>query len=325
MPVSPVERTVWAGAGICRPPAHKADDGPGRWRISNGLHAIWHERLLAETGIDNGYRRSGGIYLARDRKPRLPGRLRIAAVNGGNGDRGVPLVADSRGAGQVEPGLLAAGRLQAAFFLVGRVADSQSAASEGAGGRVSSAGRRNLGRTPAEDFAGRGERRRSRGDRGRADGRRHNSALPGEPGAAAIVGGLAIRPPIRPVRGQIALVALAAPPLIRVVNEAAVPRSPRRRPRAHRLDRRGCRLRSQHHAGAIAGLHQFGLRVFARRWRRTFGANLGRTAAAHSPDGLPYLGRVGQLANAFVAAGHSRSRAAAFDRYGRRDGQSAGR
>jgi glycine oxidase len=57
----------WAGAGIL-PPAkrttalHPLDQLRG---LSNELHAQWAAQLQAETGIDNGYRRCGGIYLAR--------------------------------------------------------------------------------------------------------------------------------------------------------------------------------------------------------------------------------------------------------------------
>ena len=32
--------------------------------ISRHLHAEWAAQLREETGIDNGFRRSGGIYLA---------------------------------------------------------------------------------------------------------------------------------------------------------------------------------------------------------------------------------------------------------------------
>jgi glycine oxidase len=57
----------WAGAGIL-PPANAATalHPLDRLRaLSNDLHAVWAKRLLAETGIDNGYRRCGGLYLAR--------------------------------------------------------------------------------------------------------------------------------------------------------------------------------------------------------------------------------------------------------------------
>lgn len=56
----------WAGAGIL-PPARldTALDPIDRLRgLSHQLHPVWSERLRTTTGIDNGYRLCGGIYLA---------------------------------------------------------------------------------------------------------------------------------------------------------------------------------------------------------------------------------------------------------------------
>ncbi|MDA1055069.1 MAG: glycine oxidase ThiO [Planctomycetota bacterium] len=57
----------WAGAGIL-PPANLATaiDPLDRLRaLSHQLHREWAVRLREETGIDNGYRECGGLYLAR--------------------------------------------------------------------------------------------------------------------------------------------------------------------------------------------------------------------------------------------------------------------
>jgi glycine oxidase len=61
------QEASWAGAGILPPAsrealAHPLDQLRG---MSFELHQSWAERLRAETGIDTGYRRCGGIYLAR--------------------------------------------------------------------------------------------------------------------------------------------------------------------------------------------------------------------------------------------------------------------
>lgn len=57
----------WAGAGILPPPATRSD--LPAWdrlqKLSYELHRSWHAELLARTGIHNGYRRCGGLYLAR--------------------------------------------------------------------------------------------------------------------------------------------------------------------------------------------------------------------------------------------------------------------
>lgn len=57
----------WAGAGILPPASrqalmHPLDQLRG---LSFELHREWAETLRAETGIDIGYRRCGGVYLAR--------------------------------------------------------------------------------------------------------------------------------------------------------------------------------------------------------------------------------------------------------------------
>ena len=63
----PGREASWAGAGIL-PPAnpltavHPLEKLRG---LSHELHPVWSKDLLAETGIDNGFRRCGGLYLAR--------------------------------------------------------------------------------------------------------------------------------------------------------------------------------------------------------------------------------------------------------------------
>jgi glycine oxidase len=63
----PGKEASWAGAGIL-PPAnlqtavHPLEKLRG---LSHELHPVWAELLRAETGIDNGFRRCGGLYLAR--------------------------------------------------------------------------------------------------------------------------------------------------------------------------------------------------------------------------------------------------------------------
>lgn len=59
-------RASWAGAGILSPAhatlsAHPLERMAG---VANGLHRQWAAELLAQTGIDNGYRECSGVYLA---------------------------------------------------------------------------------------------------------------------------------------------------------------------------------------------------------------------------------------------------------------------
>ena len=57
----------WAGAGILPPgniaAPHTADEK--LVRLCHDLHPRWASHLAEETGIDNGYRRTGGVYVAR--------------------------------------------------------------------------------------------------------------------------------------------------------------------------------------------------------------------------------------------------------------------
>ncbi len=64
---TPGREASWAGAGIL-PPANEnsADPIERLTGLSNLLHAEWSDLLRDETGIDNGFRRCGGIYLARE-------------------------------------------------------------------------------------------------------------------------------------------------------------------------------------------------------------------------------------------------------------------
>ena len=63
----PGKEASWAGAGILPPASWKAALHPyDQLRaLSSELHPEWAAALAQQTGIDTGYRRSGGIYLAR--------------------------------------------------------------------------------------------------------------------------------------------------------------------------------------------------------------------------------------------------------------------
>jgi glycine oxidase len=58
----------WAGAGILAPPSERPPRDPvaGLRSLSARLHPAWADRLRDETGIDNGYRRSGGLDVVWD-------------------------------------------------------------------------------------------------------------------------------------------------------------------------------------------------------------------------------------------------------------------
>src|SRR5262245_57374450 len=57
---------AWAGAGIIPPPSDRPNLSPmvALRSLGSRLHAEWAEALREETGIDNGYRVSGGVDVA---------------------------------------------------------------------------------------------------------------------------------------------------------------------------------------------------------------------------------------------------------------------
>jgi glycine oxidase len=65
---SPGQEASWAGAGILPPGQQAGARTPVEqlFGLSNELHAQWSRRLRELTGIDNGYRRCGGLYLPAD-------------------------------------------------------------------------------------------------------------------------------------------------------------------------------------------------------------------------------------------------------------------
>ncbi len=60
-------KASWAGAGILVPANHHTMTHPldQLMGVGSELHQTWAAQLLEETGIDNGYRECGGLYLAR--------------------------------------------------------------------------------------------------------------------------------------------------------------------------------------------------------------------------------------------------------------------
>jgi glycine oxidase len=64
--IEPGKETSWAGAGILPPaPAHRVLDPLDQLRqLAMSLHPEWAARLLQETGIETGFRRCGGMYVA---------------------------------------------------------------------------------------------------------------------------------------------------------------------------------------------------------------------------------------------------------------------
>jgi glycine oxidase len=118
---------------------------------------------------------------------------------------------------------------------------------------------------------------------------------------------LRIAPEIAPIRGQIVLLTSSRPMPGRIVNEGSrylVPRGDGRVLAGSTEEDVGFDRSTT--AGGVAGLLDFALGLVPA----LAAAKIERSWAGLRPatrDGLPYLGRVPELENAFVAAGHFRS------------------
>jgi len=298
----------WAGAGILPPGVERDDDPPydRLFGLSRRLHATWAERLRQDTGIDNGYRPCGGIYLARD------GRSARALHTDADcwRRRGVEAhELDAAALADIEPALqpLAdSGQVQAAYLLPGegqlrnpRHLKALTAACLGRGVRLDQ-------HLAVDDVVRAGDRiecvRTSSGDLTAG-----SFAFCGGAWTAALLSRLGVHLALRPVRGQIVLLRGDRPPLDRVVNEGPrylVPRPDGRVLIGSTEEEAGFDRRTT--SAGIAGLLDFGLQLVpALR-----DLSIERTWAGLRPataDGLPYLGRIPGVENGYAAAGHFRA------------------
>ena len=298
----------WAGAGILPPPGSHPQRDPYTelFRISGELYPKWSAQLREETGVDNGFRQCGGIYLAADAADeddlhRAAAEWRVRGIH-----------AEPLGAGQLverEPAL-AEGRvcqqLRAGWWLPeeGQVRNprhlkalalacarrgvelSPGVAVEGfdiAAGRVAhvvtSAGRMAVGQI----------------------------CVTSGPWSKSLLSRLGIEVPMRPVRGQMVLLSSPRPVLRSVINvgkQYLVPRPDGRILVGSTEEDAGFDKRTT--AQAVAGLLDFAVHVapllgdlpIEQCWA-------GLRPGSH--DQVPYLGRVPGCENAFVATGHFRN------------------
>lgn len=302
----PGRAASWAGAGIL-PPANRraARDAYDQLRgLSYDLHPQWAEELRSLTGIDTGFRRCGGIYLARTagEAAALAGWASVA-----QDEQIVVERLSSAELAELEPGLAVADlRLRAAYHMPGEIQlrnpwhmRALRAACELAGVEIRS-------QALAEQFVRSGERFVAL----------ETSAGPISAGSFCIATGawtggflarLGVPCGVLPMRGQMLLFRCKEPPLRRVINEGSrylVPRD----------DGRVLVGSTEEEVGFDTSNTEEGLRElrqFAHDLTPALReAELERSWAGLRPasfDGFPYLGALPGVTNAFVAAGHFRS------------------
>jgi glycine oxidase len=289
----PAREASWAGAGILPPASASVDDPLEQLTaLSNELHRKWSDELRSSVGIDNGFRRCGAVYLARDGAgaQALDAYSRLAAARRIVAQR---LSRDELAA--IEPGLDPSGSELTAYFVPD---ECQVRNPRHLKALLVGCAMRGVEVTPgaaAEDFE--------------IVGRRVRSVRTGLGSFAAdrvcLTTGVGVS--VRPVRGQMVLFAPTRPVLGRIVNEGSrylVPRAEGRVLCGSTEEDVGFDRGTT--AGAIGGLLQFAFGLAPELGQ----SEIERTWAGLRPstaDGLPYLGRAGHLENAFVAAGHFRS------------------
>ena len=308
----PGQEASWAGAGILPPASRSAALHPyDRLRaLSSDLHPEWAERLQVDTGIDNGYRRCGGIYLARTAgeaaslaawaHTTLAEGIAVELLTAVELEQCEPDLAPRVGRSGQRVGFQSAVRLpDEAQIRNPRHLQALLAACQNAGVGISA-------HVAATDFIHRGERLEAvETTAGRLRAKSYcftSGAWTGQ-----LLARLGIAAAILPIRGQMVLFQCEKPPLTHIINEGSryiVPREDGFVLAGATEEEVGFDKRTT--GDAIDDLVDFALALVPA----LYDAPVVRTWAGLRPatlDGMPYMGPLPGLANAFIAAGHFRS------------------
>jgi len=313
----PGREASWAGAGILPPMRYRSGDPPAHQlaAVSFDLHARWAAELRESTGIDNGFRRCGAIYITRDesaedestatgKQDRTSKQERIGAMQR-SGVRVEPLAPSDLN--QHEPNLTVnvTSDVTSALFVPEQAQVRNPRHLKALRVACESRGVDIRPYVAVEDFE--------------VCGGRIESVITSQGRLAAgqfcltagcWTGGLAQRlgltPTIKPIRGQIALLTGGENILrhiIEVGRNYLVPR-----PDGHILvgsTEEDVGFNCQTTAEGIAGLLRLALQLVPK----LAGCHVERTWAGLRPgstDSLPTIGPLPRLENAWIAAGHFR-------------------
>lgn len=297
----PGREASWAGAGILPAAVRRTDQHPYEQLcgLACELHPAWAAELRSLTGIDTGYRRCGGLYLAR-----TPGEAAaLAAWATTQQEDGIEIERlTAEQVAKLEPRLAAPG---IHYSLPGeaqlrnpRHLQALLSACEHAGVSIST-------QTAASPLLAAGELAGIETPAGLLRARQYCFTAGAWTGP--LLTQLGIAAGIVPIRGQIVLFRCDQPPVRRIINAGSrylVPRDDGRLLAGSTEEEAGFDKRTTEEG--IAELTSFARSLIPS----LADAQIERTWAGLRPgsfDGLPYLGRLPGLSNAFVAAGHFRS------------------
>lgn len=301
----------WAGAGIL-PPARR-DKARDAWEELCGwsieLHPQWAQQLREETKIDTGFRRCGGIYLARS--PGEAASLAVAAEEARElGIEVEPL--DNRQLAEREPllePLALSGDVKTAFAMP---AESQIRNPRYLKALLAACAARGvsiLDHVEAIGFSSSMEVVETTAGPMKA----RNVCITGGAWTAPLLAKLGFQIAMEPWRGQVVLLRCKTPPIRHIVNEGyryLVCREDGHMLVGSTVEDVG--FDDETTKEGIEGLLQFADEMLPSLeiGSTSSTVEIEATWAGLRPqtgDGRPYLGRIGSFENAFVAAGHFRS------------------
>ena len=298
----------WAGAGIL-PPANRqtAVDPLDQLRgLSHELHERWARDLQAETGIDTGYSRCGGVSLARSRgeAATLIGEASMLQ------DLGIAIrVIDMVELGRLEPAIDVTGetaRLRAAYLLPDECQLRNPAHLRALVKACEQRGVRLREGVAVESFCVRaGQIQNLVTAAGELKARSY--CITAGPWTRQLLTGLDVETGILPMRGQMVLFKSERQLFQRIVNEGhryLVPRTDGRVLAGSTEEEEGFDKSTTQQA--FAELTEFAYSLVPALRGASIEAHWAGLRPA-SFDGLPYLGRIPDVTNGFVAAGHFRS------------------
>lgn len=298
----------WAGAGIL-PPANRAtavhpyDHLCG---FAAELHAQWAEALTEETGIDTGYRKCGGIYLARSagQSAALVGQVAEWQEQGITASR---LTLEQLA--KLEPGIASDPHKNSRFSAYLVPGESQLRNPHHLEALQAACLQRHVDIVPGAEAlhctVEKGRLRTVTTNRGNFSAA--NICLASGAWSRLLLEQLNVSTGILPIRGQMVLMRCNQPPLRHILNHGPrylVPREDGRVLVGSTEEEVG--FHKETTTAVIAELREFASDLVPE----LAAAQVEQSWAGLRPgsfDGFPYLGKIPDLDNAYVAAGHFRS------------------